>query len=164
MALSKNDLNRMRPKAVGVAGASAHRSGGDADDDADKDEDESAPPEKTGQRETEIWTIFTKPGGTHVLAAPTSWSRVRITLTTAGPVVVGNKATLDPVVSGRGILVPTNEPLEFALSGGSRLYYAADAVNRISVVVEPVPWMEAISQNVATAAKLLSRLPRFFRR
>lgn len=152
MALSNEDLKRMQPQ-----------DGGDQLQTQQAQErvaDEKGEDRQPG--ETAIWTTFTQAGGTKLLYSANTWVTVRVTLTTAGPVVVGNKQSLDPVLSGQGMLLVTDETMVFSLGSGSRLYYAADAVNRLSVVVEPVPWLRKISETLAGASKSLSILPKLF--
>lgn len=72
------------------------------------------------------------------------WVSVTLVLETAGPVVVGDSATLAPVLSGKGILLPTGVPLTFQIAKGTRLYVQSTALNRIKVLVQPVPWLEQV--------------------
>lgn len=92
---------------------------------------------------TDIYTLFTKIGGSNLLYTAQSWVRVILRLETAGPVSVSTRESIPPVLSGRGVLLDDND-LEFALAKGNRLYYSAEAVNRVRFVVEPIPWGESI--------------------
>jgi hypothetical protein len=73
------------------------------------------------------------------------WARVTLTLETAGPVVVGENQQLQPVLSGKGQLLETDVPVTFNIGKGSKLYVAANTVNRIKVCVEALPWLETIT-------------------
>lgn len=73
------------------------------------------------------------------------WVKVILTLETAGPVAVGNLSSITPVLSGKGMLLETDEPAEFFIAQGTRLYVAATGINRIKRVIEPLPWLETIS-------------------
>lgn len=97
---------------------------------------------------TEIFTYFTKVGGTHRLVSATKWTRARLFLETAGPVAVSTKGDLVPVLSGKGILLPPGQEIEFVLPRGDRLYIAADAVNRVKVIIEPIAFGEQILQAI----------------
>jgi hypothetical protein len=73
------------------------------------------------------------------------WAKVTMTLTTAGPVAVGPSSSLLPVLSGKGIPLITNQPLEMIIAKGSRIYCVSTAVNRVNVKIEPLPWLEQIT-------------------
>jgi hypothetical protein len=88
-------------------------------------------------QQTDIYNYFTVPGETKILISASRWILVRLTLETAGPVAVGTRATLAPVLSGKGPLLPTGVPFEFTLAPGNRLYILAESVNRVKVVNEP---------------------------
>lgn len=97
-----------------------------------------------------IYTYFTKPPvvgeQTPILYnGDNNWARVTLNMETAGPVAVGNLAELDPVLSGKGILLQTNTPLVFTIAKGSKLYILSTGVNRIKVQIDPVPWLEQIT-------------------
>jgi hypothetical protein len=95
---------------------------------------------------TTYFTRVTPTGDAPVLYnADRLWARVRLTLETAGPVVVGFSSNLVPVLSGKGVLLRTGEETVFDVSRGNRLYIAATGVNRVSVVIESVPWLEQIA-------------------
>lgn len=80
------------------------------------------------------------------------WVRVTLTLETAGPVAVGDKAALAPVTSGRGILLDTNQATVLTVAKGSRVYVLANTVSRIKVQIEPLPWLEQITGILGQAA------------
>lgn len=112
-----------------------------------------------GEKRSSISTYFTKPVQ---IGIPTAilyngermWTRLVLTLETAGPVAVGNMSAITPVLSGKGQLLQTNEPTPFTLAKGVRLYIASTSVNRVKVTVEPVPWLEQI---VGLLAKFVNR-------
>ena len=52
---------------------------------------------------------------------------------------------LDRDVTGRGILLVTDVTETFDLARGERLYFAAENVNRISIIIAPIPWQQAIA-------------------
>lgn len=88
------------------------------------------------------------------------WAVVTLTLETAGPVAVSDMPNLFPVLSGKGLLLPTGQPMQFKIAKGTRLYVAATAVNRIKVQIDPVPWLEQIAGTLMLiAGKVLGRIP-----
>src|SRR5262245_3660571 len=111
-----------------------------------------------GETQTFVDTYFTK---VPVVGQPTEiiyngdrlWARVTLTLETAGPVAVGNMASISPVLSGKGQLLETDVPLSFYIAKGTRLYVAAAGINRIKRVIEPVPWLETITGMLGAAAR-----------
>lgn len=80
------------------------------------------------------------------------WGRITVTLETAGPVSVGTMSSLDPVLGGNGTLLTTNVPVVFDIYKGTRLYILATGVNRVKLVVAPIPWLEMITGLVAKIA------------
>jgi hypothetical protein len=91
---------------------------------------------------TEIYTLFTKVGDSNLLySADKAWVRVRLRLETAGPVAVSTREDVQPVLSGKGALL-YDEDRVLTIPKGSRLWYGAQSVNRVAVVIEPVPWLE----------------------
>lgn len=116
----------------------------------------------SGSNGTLIYTYFTKPydqdGNPTLLLynADRLWSRVTLTLETAGPVAVGNASQLAPVLSGKGALLEPGMPTTFSVAKGTRLYVASTAVNRIKVAIEPLPWLEQITARVSRLADLLA--------
>jgi hypothetical protein len=73
------------------------------------------------------------------------WARITLTLETAGPVSVGTISNLAPVLGGNGELLETDFPMTFDIYKGTRLYILSTGVNRIKVVVSPIPWLEMIT-------------------
>jgi hypothetical protein len=98
---------------------------------------------------TEIYTYFTRPqDGSKDFHAAAKWERVELQLETAGPVAVSTRQDIEPVLSGRGILLPPDgEPIEFTLGKGDRLFIASESINRVKVIIEPIPWLEQIWLN-----------------
>lgn len=91
---------------------------------------------------TEINTYFTKVGGNRLLYQAESWVILRLLLETAGPVAVGARDDVEPVLSGKGILLPTDVEIEFPLAKGNRVFITATAINRVRLIIQPVPWQE----------------------
>jgi hypothetical protein len=96
--------------------------------------------------QTNISTYFTTQIGTTQLLynADKEWVTLILRLETAGPVVIGEKQNLVPVLAGKGRLLPTDDDVEFILPKGQRLYIAASAVNRVAFTVEPLPLLQQI--------------------
>jgi len=99
---------------------------------------------------TDIYTYFTVPSGeTELLYSSENWVRIELQLETAGPVSVGTREEVSPVLSGKGILLPTgDESIEFVLPKGNRLYVASGSINRVKVIVEPIPWIEQLLMQI----------------
>ena len=95
---------------------------------------------------TEIYTYFTNADGrSKLLYSAEGWVRIELALETAGPVSVGTRENLTPVLTGLGILLePDGEPVEFVMPKGDRLYIAAESINRVKFIVEPIPWLQQI--------------------
>jgi hypothetical protein len=97
---------------------------------------------------TEAYSYFTDPSNdSQLMYSAENWVRIKLLLETAGPVSVGTAAQIAPVLSGKGILLETGVPFETYLAKGTRFYITSQTVNRISVVIEPVPWLEQIDQD-----------------
>lgn len=112
-----------------------------------------APADTTGAGENRLQTstFFTKVGGTTVIyTADRMWCKVTLTLQTAGPVAVGQFAQLDPVTSGRGQNLQPGVPTTFNVAKANNLYVAATAINAISLLVEPYPWLETLTGLLTT--------------
>lgn len=124
-----------------------------------------APATSQGQseRQTDAYTLITQvgqpiPGQLNVLYnGDRLWVRVRLVLETAGPVAVGTRADLLPMLSGKGQLLETDKEREFTISKGTKLYYIAGSVNRIAVTIEPFAWIEAITGNVEAVLNEIRR-------
>jgi hypothetical protein len=98
----------------------------------------------------EVSTYTTRTSGTYLLYEAERWVRLRLTLETAGPVDVGTRDNIEPVLSGKGLSLPTNVELQFSMSKGDKLYVAATSINRIRVIVEPIPWGEQIANMIGS--------------
>lgn len=108
---------------------------------------------------SEIYTYFTRANGTtELLYSAENWVKIKLTLETAGPVAIGTAASLEPVTSGRGRLLDVNEEFETFLPKGTRVYIISETVNRVSVTIEPVPWLEQISNQQQANTSALSRV------
>lgn len=94
---------------------------------------------------TETTTYFTKPGTeSRLLLSAEEWTKVRLTLENAGPVAVGTMQEIGPVLSGKGVLLPTGREREFELAKGDRLFIVASAVNRVTVTRHPIPYLRRL--------------------
>jgi hypothetical protein len=94
---------------------------------------------------TEVYSYFTVPTTeSDLLYSAESWVKMKLTLETAGPVAVGTAANITPVLGGNGRLLDTSEEWEVILSKGTRIYVTSQTVNRLSVTIEPIPWLEQI--------------------
>lgn len=119
---------------------------------------------------TDTYTLFTQIGGNRLLYSAEEWVVVRLRLETAGPVAVSTREQVAPVLGGQGVLLNADD-LEFTLPKGDRLFYTAAAVNRVRVIIEPVPWLERILRTVelgftelVAGVKPLELLPPFIKR
>lgn len=99
---------------------------------------------------TDIYTYFTKATGvSELLYSAEEWMKIRLVLETAGPVSVGTRESVTPVLSGKGILLESDgEPIEFTIPKGNRLFIASESVNRVKVIIEPIPWLEQLLYQV----------------
>jgi len=109
---------------------------------------------KTPDTESANFTYFTalpvtgQPDAQTLYTADRPWVRVTLMLESAGPVAVGTKATITPVLGGNGILLPppsvggTVIPITFNLAKGNKLYIASTSINRVKVQVDPFPWLQ----------------------
>lgn len=85
------------------------------------------------------------------------WSKVTVTLETAGPVAVGFSSNLSPITSGKGILLTTDDPVTFNVAKGNKLYIQSTSVNRVKVQVESYPWLEQITGSLVGLLNLAKR-------
>ena len=100
-------------------------------------------------RRTDSYTYFTRPeAGTQLVQSANQWLRIYLELQTAGPVAYGTRENLEPVLSGKGALLPTGEEIELVLADGNRLYFASESINRINIRVEPLPWLQQIYSRI----------------
>jgi len=96
------------------------------------------------QFSTDIYTYFTKAGEQTLVYSAKQWVRIKLTLETAGPVAFSTRADITPTLSGKGVLLATGVQQEITLPSGDRLYFLAESINRVKVIIEPVPWLEQI--------------------
>lgn len=114
-----------------------------------------------GQDSTDAFTLITQVGFAANGKTPIlyngdrRWVKITMTLQTAGIVVWGTRAEFGDIASGNGSELQTNVPVTVAVAKGTRIYYIASAVNRVTVQVEPLPWLEQIT---ASAQGMLARL------
>lgn len=116
------------------------------------------PPQATNvDRNTDTYTYFTTvplDGTTPILYnGDRLWAKVTLLLETAGPVAVGTRADIGPVLSGKGRLLTQNVAFEITIAKTSRLYILSTALNRVAVTIEPVPWAEQIANAVETLSR-----------
>jgi hypothetical protein len=98
-------------------------------------------------RDTELWTLTTQVfGESQLFITAESWIQVRLRLQTAGPVAVSTREDIVPVLSGRGALLEDDEDTVFVMQKGDRLFYACQAVNRVRVIIEPIPAVPVVAQ------------------
>lgn len=124
-----------------------------------KEADRALPSSKGGETplaqqmyRTDIATYFTESTDkTQLLYSAENWVRVKLELKTSGPVAIGTSATLTPVLSGKGVLLETDELYEAYLAKGTRLYITSQTVNRVNVTVEPIPWLEQMNADNVNA-------------
>lgn len=100
-----------------------------------------------GENKTSVSTYLTKASTTAdvIYDGDRQWAQITLTLQTAGPVAVSDKSSIAPVLSGKGQLLQTGVPTKFFIAKGTRLYVLSSSVNRISLAIEPVPWLEMIA-------------------
>lgn len=113
---------------------------------------------------TQVNTYFTVIGESRLLFSAERYIVVTLNLETAGPVAVGTQHTITPVLSGKGVLLETDVDRKFVLSKGDRLYIAAESINRVKFIVEPVPYLRhiygaVINNTKSIAAAVISRIP-----
>ena len=106
---------------------------------------------------TDVYTFFTKSSGTTLLLSLPNWSLVTLRLESAGPVAVGTIESLTPVGT-KGRLLPVNEDIKIVMVPLTRLFIAADSLQRVAVQVEPYPWLFEILNAVKALPSLLGRL------
>jgi hypothetical protein len=108
-------------------------------------------PKSQQSNRTDIYTHFTTVGGTNLLYSADSWVKITLELKTAGPVSVGTSAAIAPVLSGKGILLDTDREFTRVLPKGSRIFIAAESVNRVNVSIEPIAWLEQLDRDTVSA-------------
>jgi hypothetical protein len=115
---------------------------------------------------TEIYTYFTVADGvSKLLFSANFWCTTKLTLETAGPVAAGTREDVVPVLSGKGILLTTLVEEEWVLAKGDRIFIAAESINRVKFIVEPLPsgdirdMLEADRMTGITATQALEGTP-----
>lgn len=112
-----------------------------------------------GEHSSDAYTLITQAGlqadgKTPVLYnGDRRWVKVTLTLQTAGIVVYGTRAQLGDLASGTGDELQTGQPVTITVAKGTRIYYLASAVNRVSVQIEPLPWLEQITAGVGSLVR-----------
>lgn len=107
----------------------------------------------TAANNVDIFTYQTTSGQTAMLYSGNRLSAtITLVLQTAGPVVVGWKQQLKPVLAGLGWTLQTGQPFVIPIAQGQRLYIASSSVNLVNVTVAPTPWAEQIAGGVAQIA------------
>lgn len=98
-------------------------------------------------RVTDIYTYITRvtTDSQILYNGDRQWALITLILESAGPVAVGTRTDLLPVLSGKGALLVTNVPYQITIAKTSRLYIVSTAVNRVSVKIEPPPWLEQVT-------------------
>lgn len=108
----------------------------------------SETPQQLQTYTTDIFSYFTVSSNeTQLLYSAENWVRIKLTLQTAGPVAVGTKQDIAPVLSGHGVLLDTDIPYEAFLAKGTRFYITSQTVNRVNVQIEPIPWLEQLDED-----------------
>lgn len=104
---------------------------------------------------TDAYELFTTTiGESKLFYSADQWVRIKLTLETAGPVAIGiGRTDILPVLSGKGRLLTTDEQWEVYIPKGTRVYYAAENVNRVATTIEPLPWMEQLSMEIRRVAQ-----------
>lgn len=106
---------------------------------------------------TDVSTYFTEASSeSKLLYTAENWVVVKLTLETAGPVAVGTNADVAPVLSGKGRLLDTGVEYSISVARGTSLYIAAEAINRVSFTVEPIPWAEQLAAEITQVARVVS--------
>jgi len=93
---------------------------------------------------SDVYTIFTKAGGTKLILSVPYWSKLTFRLESAGPVAIGTREDLQPVNSGKGRLLPTGADVVVTVPPNNRVYMASTSMNRVSIQVETFPFLGAI--------------------
>lgn len=101
-------------------------------------------PQTDQNASTLVYTVFTKAEPTKLIYSATTWVRIWLQLEDAGPVAVGTRQQIGPALSGKGILLPTDQWVEMVLAKGDRLFMVAEGVNRVKFICEQIPWLEQL--------------------
>lgn len=114
------------------------------------------------QFHTQTFTRFTDPSAAqgderNLVYSAEKWVRVILTLTTAGPVLIGTQQNLNPAQPGQGIVLQQDVATPIVLPRGDRLYMASTSIDAISVVIEPIPWLEEITALLCKLTNLVQK-------
>lgn len=142
--------SRALPGAVVKPGPGMSKVGANLSTDRTQGSVQAPSPTVAGaELKTEIYTFFARPAPDGQLAiiynGDRQYAQVILTLETAGPVAVSTKQQILPVLSGKGELLETGEPLSFYITKGNRIWVATSSINRIKVTVQPLPWLEQLT-------------------
>lgn len=117
----------------------------------------SLPTVKPTSTKTRMYTYFTEAGETKLLYSAETWVKARLILEDAGPVAIGTDQNITPVLSGKGIVLPTGVEVEFYISRGDRIFIAAEAVNRVRFIIDPIPFLGSIQMALDAIVNLIGR-------
>jgi len=105
---------------------------------------------------TQIFTFFTDSSEqSQLLYSAENWVKITLKLETAGPVAIGTDANIVPVLAGSGVLLDTVDPFVFSLAKGTRVYITSQTVNRVTVIIEPIPWLEQLDLDLVQSVRNL---------
>lgn len=149
---------------TGQPGAAVARAGGNVSPEVARAlprSEGNATPFELQTEQTDMFDQFTTTiGETFKFYTVNRDVRVTLILQTAGPVVVSTRAQVTPVQTGLGLTLVPLQPVTFALPRGSSLYYGASSVQRVSVIVEPIPWANTIAGKIDNVANAVGQVGR----
>jgi hypothetical protein len=93
---------------------------------------------------SEVSTRFTKPGENTLLYQAEGWVYINLLMIDAGPVSVGTRDDIAPVLSGKGGLLIQNEIFRFPVRKGQRVFITANTVARVRMTIEAPPFGEQV--------------------
>lgn len=106
---------------------------------------------------TEPKTFITRPGAIiQLISAQQPWAKVTLTLETAGPVEVSSSSNWT-FLNGQGQTLITNVPLEYFIAKGNNLYVQAGSAERVRFTLQPLPWLELITQSIRGGFGVLAK-------
>ncbi len=114
---------------------------------------------------THIYTYTTVPDGqTRRLYDAKLSVKVSMRLDTAGPVAMGTRHDLSPLLSGKGVLLNSEDWTDFELNLGDRLFIIAETVERVQFLIQP-NWQKIINETQKQSSRsIISVLRRLGRR
>lgn len=90
-------------------------------------------------QQTLIYALTVPNDRAALLVNATDWLEVTVLKETSGIVVVGTKADLSPVGSGKGMSIPADVPIKFLMTPDSFLYTVSDTTTqKLSVIIQPL--------------------------